>query len=537
MSETRRPRRFRSPYVVFGMAMALLAGTILAAMLLPRPRPAVAAPPAREPEKPKVTPVSFSVPDSSMPECCQVPSGRGSFLSVAAAPPAEAPTFHKDIAPVLQKNCQECHRGGQIGPFPLETFDQVRRHANDIATVTADRRMPPWLAEPGYGVKFAHDRSLPEDQIELFQAWVDAGTPEGDPDDQPPAPTFSDGWKLGTPDVIVELEEPFQVPAEGADIYRCFVIRNPLPEDAYVVGLEYQPGNARVVHHILGYVDDRGDACKLDASEEGPGYQCFGGPRINIRGDLGGWAPGANASFLPPGIGRVVPKGSDIVLQVHYHPSGKPETDRSRLGLYLAPKDSPIRQAMHWWAAAPDYEQIEKVDRSEHGVRFVIPGNESNYKLVCRTLPLPCDLDLVVVSPHMHKLGKDMEMYAELPAHDGQPGERIPLIRVPHWDFSWQLQYQLEKPLRLPKGTVVWAISHFDNSDSNPNREGPPGPVSEGEATYEEMSFGFFASVKSDQDLTKGDPDDLQKLFYGQIREMEEQSRKQAAERAGQAGD
>jgi hypothetical protein len=482
-----------------------------------------------------------SVAEDPAGATCSIPPSRGAILASLRSVPVEepsegAPTYTKDVAPLIQKHCQECHRSGKIAPFSLTNYEEAKRQASNLATVTLDRRMPPWLADPDYGQKFRHDRSLSEAEIQVFQDWLDAGTPEGDPADLPPAPTFPEGWKLGEPDLVIELPEEYEIPADGADIYRCFVIPNPLPEDAEIIGLEYQPGNARVVHHILGYIDTTGQARELDAAEEGAGYTCFGGPRINVRGDLGGWAPGADADYLPDGIGRVLPKGADIVLQVHYHATGKPEKDRTRLGLYLAPKGKPIKQAMHWWAAGPDYAEIKPVNREGGGLRFEIPEGADNHRIVARTLPLPCDLEIVAVSPHMHKIGKDMEMFAVLPESEGRPGEKVPLIRISSWDFNWQLQYQLAEPLRLPAGTVIHAVAHFDNKD-NPNKEGGPGPVLEGEATYEEMCFGFFAAVKAGQDLTKGDKDDLQELFYGQLRELERAEHAKARERSGQASD
>lgn len=478
--------------------------------------------------------------ESLFPDCCVGGVSRGALLlaSTRAADNAEpvdfalagepanliddVPTFTRDIAPLLQANCQACHRSDQIGPFPLVTFNDARKHAFDLATVTEDRRMPPWLASPDFGdVPFRHDRSLSEEEIATFQAWADAGMPEGDPEDLPPAPEFSEGWALGEPDVIIELPEPFKIPADGPDIYRCFVIPNPLPEDAEVIGLEYKPGNARVVHHVLGYIDVTGQAANLDAQDDTPGYECAGGPMIDIRGDLGGWAPGANADILPDSIGRILPKGSHIILQIHYHPSGKAETDQTRLGLYLAPKAKPIKKALHWWAAGE--------------LRFTIPAGAKDYEVLGDTLPLPCDLEIHAVSPHMHLLGTDMTMWAETPV-----GERIDLIRIDSWDFNWQLQYGLERPVELPAGSVVKVIAHYDNSTDNPNQPlEEPVDVGFGEATTDEMCFGFFAATKVGQDLTKGDTDDLHLLFRKQLDEaqkhMEEERARRAAGFAGGA--
>jgi hypothetical protein len=463
---------------------------------------------------------------AGLPSCCQGGASRGALLASLAGGAAEVaevaeqpdpeegdiPTFTRDIAPLLQAHCQECHRPGQIGPFPLVTYEDARPHGFDLATVTLDRRMPPWLASPDFGdVPFRHDRSLTEEQVETFQAWADAGMPEGDPEDLPPAPEFSEGWVLGEPDVIIEMPEPFEIPAGGLDIHRCFVIPNPLPEDAEIIGIEYKPGNPRVVHHVLGYIDVSGQAREKDAEDALAGYECQGGPMIDIRGDLGGWAPGANPDILPEGIGRILPKGSDLVMQVHYHPSGKPETDVTRVGLHLAPKDRPIKKALHWWAAG--------------NTDFRIPAGEKSFEVVADTLPLPCDVEVHAVSPHMHLLGTDMTMYAETPS-----GDRVDLIRIDRWDFNWQLQYMLERPVLLPEGSVVKAIAHYDNSEDNPNQPvEAPVEVGFGDWTTDEMCFGFFAVTKVGQDLTSGDPDDLHLLFRKQLdeayREMERERR------------
>ncbi len=233
---------------------------------------------------------------------------------------------------------------------------------------------------------------------------------------------------------------------------------------------------------------------------------------INIQGDLGGWAPGANATRLPAGVGRNLPKGSDIVLQIHYHPNGKPESDRSRLGLYLAPKDQPIRQAIHWWATGTE--------------DFEIPEDQANFKIDHRNLPLPLDVELLAVSPHMHLLGKDITMTAELP--DGTVQK---LIEIDQWDFNWQLQYYFQEPIALPAGTVMRVVAHYDNSTSNPHRPELPRTVTYGEATTDEMCWGFFGMVKAGQDLTQPDEkDDLLAIMFQQLKEYQNETKARAKE-------
>lgn len=417
------------------------------------------------------------------------------------------PTYSNEVVRILRKNCQECHRRGQVGPFALETYEQARKRADDIATVVEERRMPPWKADPGIGPKFQHERSLSAEEVATLSAWAEGGAPQGDPAKLPPAASFSDDWALGTPDLVLELAEDFAIPASGDDIYRCFVLPTNLPKDVHLSAIEYRPGNRKVVHHMLGYVDTSGEARKKDAADPGQGYSCFSGPAIEIHGDLGGWAPGNEPSHLPEGIGRALPKGADVVLQLHYHPSGKPETDRSKIGLYFT--RTPVRQILHWSAAfKPDLK---------------LPPDESNIEAKA-SWPVPVDLEAWAVTPHMHLLGRDMQMSLRFP--DGKTQD---LIKISDWDFGWQNTYYFEKPITLPKGTVLDVVAHFDNSAGNPhNPNHPPKLVTWGEATTDEMCIGFIAVTKKGQDLTKpGEKDDLRDIFKEQFEEFERKAKEQ----------
>jgi alkyl hydroperoxide reductase subunit AhpC len=403
------------------------------------------------------------------------------------------PTYSGEVASILQKNCLECHRRGQVAPFPLETYAQASKRADDIAAVVEDRRMPPWKAAPQAFPAFKHNRSLADTDIATLAAWAEAGSPEGDPAAVPPPPSFSGDWALGTPDLVIELPGDYEVPADGPDIYRCFVIPTQLTDDRYVAAVEYQPGNRRVVHHIIAYVDTSGQARKRDAEDEGPGYTCFGGPRIEINGDLGGWAPGNEPSRLPEGVGRRLPANADVVVQVHYHPSGKPETDRSRLGIHF--NRSPVKQTMQW-------SLVGKFD-------LKIPAGEANHEAVAQWR-IPVDVEALAVTPHMHLLGRDMRMWVTFP--DGRDQD---LITISDWDFFWQNTYYFETPLTLPTGTVLKLSAHFDNSEANPhNPNKPPKLVKFGEGTSDEMCLGFIALTKKGQDLTRpGEKDDLREII------------------------
>ncbi len=428
-------------------------------------------------------------------------------------PPRAAPTFAREVSRLLQKNCQECHRKGQVGPFPLETYEQARKRAGDIAAVAEDRAMPPWKPVPGVGPKFRHDRSLSDADVAALAAWATAGAPEGDRSELPPPATFKDDWALGTPDLVIEPSEAFPIPAEGPDVYRCFVVPTGLPEDVYISAIEYRPGNRQVVHHMLTYVDVKGEARKRDAGDPGPGYECFSGPQVEIHGDLGGWAPGNEPSRLPEGIGRSLPKGADVVMQLHYHPSGKPETDRSRVGLHFSRK--PVKQILHW-SAAINMEGLK------------LPAGASNVEIKA-AWPVPVDVQAHAVTPHMHLLGRDMLMTVTYP--DGRTED---LVKIADWDFAWQNTYYFAKPLDLPKGSVVRVVAHYDNSAGNPrNPNHPPKAVRWGEGTADEMCIGFVAVTKSGQDLTRpGEKDDLHDIFMKQQQEYRKRREQEAKKHA-----
>ena len=414
--------------------------------------------------------------------------------------PALNPTFAKDVAPILQKNCQQCHRAGQVGPFPLVSYEQARKRAGDIANQVLDRKMPPWKPDPAVGPAFKHSKALSEDEIAVIAAWAESGAPEGDKADLPDAPTYRDGWALGDPDLVLEPSDDFPIPAEGSDIYRCFVIPTDLPDDKYIAAIEYRPGNRKVVHHVLTYVDVAGEARKRDEADPGLGYTCFSGPGIEIHGDLGGWAPGNEPAFLPEGIGRILPSKSDVVMQVHYHPSGKPEADRTRIGIYFAKK--PVKQILHWNLAA-------------NFALYIPPGAkkfevDAGWKVPEFGWKVPVDVTALAVTPHMHLLGRDMTMTATFP--DGREQD---LIRIGDWDFNWQNTYYFETPVEMPKGTLVKVKAHYDNPGKT--------AVKWGEATTDEMCIGFLAVVQKGQDLTRpGEKDELRQVFREQFDEREE---------------
>jgi hypothetical protein len=428
---------------------------------------------------------------------------------------SSVPTYAKEVSRIIQKNCQECHRKGQVAPFPLETYEHARKRAQDLATVTEQRSMPPWKAARGIGPKFQHDRSLSAADIATLAAWSDAGAPLGDPADLPPPARFPEGWALGTPDLVLELPEDFPIPATASDIYRCFVIPTDLPNDVYVTAAEYRPDNRRVVHHMLAYVGITHEGRQKDARDPGPGYECFGGPEVKVYGGLGSWAPGNQPCRLPDGVGWSLPKGADVIVQVHYHPNGKAETDRSRIGLHLARK--PIKQTYHWTVA---------LNRD-----LAIPPGASNYEARAEWR-VPVDVVAYAVLPHMHQLGRDMTLSLTYP-----DGRKQDLVRIDDWDFAWQNTYSFEQPLEVPQGSVLHVVAHYDNSAGNPrNPNRPPKLVRWGDATSDEMCVDFLAVTKKGQDLTRpGERDDLQDILAAQRKEERERHQRAAQQRAAEA--
>ena len=375
-------------------------------------------------------------------------------------------SFNRDIAPLVWNHCASCHRAGEVAPFSLTSYEDCQKRAEQLADAVASRYMPPWKAEPGFN-HFADERRLTTREIELFAAWSAGGRLEGNPADLPPLPTFASGWQLGKPDLVVSMPEPFDVPADGPDLLRWFVLPLPLPPDMEVVGFEFRPGNPRVVHHSIAFLDISGIAQRRDDAEPGPGYTNFGGPGFPPVGYLGAWVPGAVPRKLGDGLAMMVPRRSVIALLMHYYPSGKPERDQSQIGLFLAKRGNsrPV-------SAIP----VTSTD-------FEIPPNEKHFR-VTKSFVLPVDATALGVVPHMHYLGREMRVTARV---TGQ-SEPVPLIWIKNWDFNWQGEYRFAEPIRLPKGTEILVEGFFDNTKDNPHNPHPePQLVRYGQETTDEM--------------------------------------------------
>ncbi len=400
--------------------------------------------------------------------------------------------FTRDIAPILQSRCQECHRPGGIGPFSLTNYDQARRWSEDLVYFTRERLMPPWKPVAGHG-EFNGARVMTEAEIASIAAWVEAGCPRGPTAELPPAPEFQNDWKRGEPDVILQPTEEYTVAAEGSDDYRCFVIPSVFEKDRFIENFEILPGNTAVVHHVILFIDTTGKARELDAADPLPGYASLGGfPGFLPSGALGGWAPGNTRQPLPEGMAKIMPAGADLVVQVHYHKTGKRETDRTRIGLHFC--EGKVERLVRPLAVSP--------------LPFLLnlPPGESNQQ-VTASITLPDDVLLVSITPHMHLLGKDMRVWATLPNGSTQ---RLLLVR--NWDFNWQESYQYRKPLELPQGTRIDLEAHFDNSEGNPyNPNRPPQWVRWGEETNDEMCLAFLelapvAAVRDASELREMTP-------------------------------
>jgi len=397
------------------------------------------------------------------------------LFASAAVPP---PDFARNVAPILYSKCASCHHAGGGAPFPLVSYRDASRRAQTIAEVTRTRYMPPWLPDAPH---FAGERKLTPAQLATLSAWAAAGAPEGDPARIPPAPHFLAGWPLGTPDAEAAMRADYEIPADGPDQYRCFDIPAPASRAHYLRAIDIRPGDPAVVHHALLFQDTTGTARKRDTSD---GYSCFGTPGFLPANGIAGWTPGSQPYQPPAGMAGILHGNADLVLQVHYHPTGKPERDRTRIALYFTDQ-KPTRQGY---------------DIPLGSTKIDIPPGDAAYK-VTDAFTVPVDVDAIAINPHAHYVCKEMTGYAVLP-----DGTRKTLIHIPNWDFNWQQLYIYPAPIRLPADTRVVMEFVYDNSAANPrNPNQPPKEVRYGPATTDEMA-GLHITV------TPVDPDDAEEL-------------------------
>ncbi len=413
--------------------------------------------------------------------------------AAAMAATTPSPTFYKDVLPVLQNRCQSCHRPGEAAPMSLLDYKGTRPYAKAIKAAVLERKMPPWPADPHYGV-FENDRRLSETEINTLTAWADGGAPEGDPKDAPKPVAWVEGWTIGKPDVVIPMPTPVDVPASGTIEYQYLVIPTGFTKDTWVTAAEVRPGNRAVVHHVIAFLRPPGSPWMADAKPGVPfipGREQRSGRRQAANSEdlpselLVGYAPGMPADKSPEGAAKLVKAGSDIVLQLHYTANGVATSDQTRIGLRLA-KEPP---------------QFRQVTMNATQNKFAIPPGDPNY-LVTSEITLRDDAELINLMPHMHLRGKDFEYKAVYPT-----GESSTLLRVPKYDFNWQLVYMFAKPVVLPKGTKIECTAHFDNSANNPANPDPTKVVKWGDQSWEEMMIGWFdviiPATKSPMNLYK----------------------------------
>ncbi len=377
-----------------------------------------------------------------------------------------AVTFNKDIAPIIWKRCTSCHRPGQSAPFSLLTYSDVKQRASLIGAVTARRIMPPWKPEADKG-EFEDPRRLTDEELQTIQQWIEDGAREGDARDLPPVPTWTSGWQLGAPDLVVTLPEPFTVPASGSDVFRTFVVPVPVPRTRYVRAVELRPGNGRVVHHATLGVDRTRSSRLLDERDPGPGYA--GGMVADARypeGQLLGWTPGQAAHEGAPKTAWRLEPGSDLVAQLHLQPNGRAEPLNIAVGFYFT-DDVPTRTPVGLRLGS------ETID---------IPPGDSSYTIADR-YTVPVDVEAIAIQPHAHNLARRMTAVASLP-----DGSSRWLISIADWDFRWQEVYRYARPVALPKGTTISMQFTYDNSAANVrNPHHPPVRVGWGQNTTDEM--------------------------------------------------
>jgi Flp pilus assembly protein TadD len=402
-------------------------------------------------------------------------------LSLCTEAWAQPVSFARDVAPIVFEACVSCHRSGGPGPFPLTTYDDVRRRATQIAQVTRSRFMPPWKVEPGVG-HFVGQRLLTDREIATIDQWAKSGAPEGDPKLLPPVPRHADGWLLGKPDLIVKPEAVFTLPAQESDAFRIFAIRLPLTRRTYVTGIEFHPGNARVVHHANIRVDRTAATRRLDEADPQPGYDGLMPRSAEYPdGHFLGWTPGQIAPLVPPELAWTLEPGSDLVVQLHLQPSGAVEEVLPEIGLYFTDR-TPLR--------TPTILRL-----GSQGID--IPPGEPRY-VISDSYVLPVDVQLLAVQPHAHYRAKEIRGVAQFP--DGT--SRL-VMHIKDWDFRWQHVYREETPIPLPKGTRLSMEYTYDNSPLNVrNPELPPARVYWGQRSRDEMGdlwFQLLASSEADR--------------------------------------
>ena len=407
---------------------------------------------------------------------------------LAISKPAEV-TFHKDVLPVLQKHCQICHRPGEAGPMSFLSYAETRPWAKAIGEAVSSKKMPPWYASPEHG-KFTNDRRLSLAEIETLTMWAKNGAKPGNAKDAPAPRQFASGWTIGKPDLILEMAAAYEIPAEGTIEYQHFVLPTNFKENVWVTAVEVRPGNRAVTHHGVAFVRPPGSRWLKDIV---PGVAFV--PKGNWQSGLTPaeevfetYVPGAVPHALQPGQAKLIPAGSDIILQMHYTANGKPAADRSKVGFIFAKE--------------PPRERVYSMGITNTTLR-IPPGAAAH--AVQAKFTYMTDTKLLALSPHMHLRGKSMKYTVVYPT-----GERQVLLDVPNYDFNWQIFYYVEKTLDLPKGTRIEVDATYDNSANNPKNPDPAKEVRWGDQSWQEMLVGFvdvlIPADMNPMDLYRGKP-------------------------------
>ena len=397
----------------------------------------------------------------------------GLHRSVLAS--TSAPTFYKDVLPILQQHCQVCHRAGEIAPMPLITFAQAHEYAEKMKRMTSSKRMPPWFADPGFG-RFSNDNSLTAEQIATIASWADGGAPAGNSKDAPPSPHWAKGWNISEPDLVIGMPKPVALPARGDVEYTYEIVSTGFTEDKWVQASEIRPTSREHVHHAVIYIRPPSSKWLRNAPVGRPFSASDMTTDEDVRQALFTdsdmllvYAPGSSPDQWPDGMAKCIPAGSDLVFQMHYTTNGDATTDQTSIGMVFAKQ--------------PPKQRVLTLQLTNHS--FVIPPGADNFRVeVFGTLPN--DATLLSFFPHMHLRGKRFEYDI---VHPDRTVET--LLRV-NYHFHWQMSYKLAEPRFLKSGTKLQAIAWFDNSKNNPHNPDPEQTVRWGGQTYEEMMVGFF---------------------------------------------
>lgn len=397
-------------------------------------------------------------------------------------------TFNKDVAPIIQKSCQTCHRPGEVAPMSFLTYKEVRPWAKSIREAVTTRQMPPWFADPQHG-EFSNDCRLSQKEIDTITAWVEGGSKEGDAKDLPPNPKFAEGWQIGKPDVVLPMTVDFNIPAEGTIPYKYFAVPTNFTEDKYVQFAEIRQGDRSHVHHVIVSVryPDHGElppAGEINPAMLGSIRRNSGDRPADSDGRLVGWAPGEAPLELRAGQAKLVKKGSVLIFQVHYTTNGEAGKDRSSVGLIFS--------------KAPVEKRVITAGATQAG--FVIPAGAANHEVVSE-FTFKEDSHIDSLHPHMHMRGKDFKYTLVTP-----DGKSKVLLSVPRWDFGWQLTYVLKEEVFAPKGSKLVCVAHYDNSINNKFNPDPTKDVRWGDQTWEEMMIGYVDYTLDKQDLRKQQP-------------------------------